>query len=172
MSNHAKYTPEGVPEPWERQAGEPTKAWEAFVMYRDLPPKERSVRRVGEMQGKRWVSYMEDWSAKWQWVERAGQFDAYKDKQKRDLAEQERKEMSELHIKAARAMLTKALQALKAIPAEEMSASDITKMVEVSSRLERLSRGESTDSVESYGREDRPSAVQIYLPSNGREDTE
>lgn len=167
--NTTKYSPTEIPEPWERQPQEPAKAFEAFCLYRDMKPKERSVEKVGQKQGKRWTGYMRDWSAKWKWVSRAAEYDSHMDKQARELDRKEREEMSKLHIKAARAMLTKALQGLQAIPPEEMSANDISRMIEVSSKLERLSRGESTESVETFGKEGAPPAVQIYLPSNGRE---
>lgn len=170
--NTTKYSPTDIPEPWERQALEPAKAFEAFCVYRDMPPKERSLDRVRQKIGKGSVRHIEGWSSKWKWVSRASEYNAYMDKQARELDMKEREEMSKLHIKAARAMLTKALKALNAIPPENMSANDISRMIEVSSKLERLSRGESTESVETFGKDGAPPAVQIYLPSNGREKKE
>ena len=169
MSNKCRYSPDGIPEPWERQAGEPPKAWEAFTIYRSMPAKERSVQKVGERQGKKWVSYMQDWSAKWRWVDRAAEYDNYLDRQKMEQEAKNRKEMYDMHIKAARAMLGKALKALQSIPAEDMSANDISRMIEVASKLERISRGETTESIEAFGKEGAPPVVQIYIPDNGRE---
>jgi hypothetical protein len=158
----------GIPEPWEQQPQEPPKAFQAFTIYRNMPANERSVRKTAEKLG-RYASYMEKWCSKWSWVERARAHDAFVDKETRESAQREREIMVEMHIKAARAMITKALQGLQKIPVDEMTAQDVTKMIDVAAKLERLSRGDATENVETYGREGAPPAVQIYIPSNGRE---
>jgi len=157
-----------LPEPWERQLGEGAKPFEAFKIYRDMGVGKRGIRKVVQELNKS-HTLIARWSTEHAWVERVNQYDAHLDKLQLEKEEKERKEMSELHIKTARSMLSKALTGLQAIPANEMKAADITKMIEVATKLERLSRGESTESVETFGKAGAIPAVQIYLPSNGKE---
>jgi len=172
VNKNYELNPKQMPEPWDRQPGETAKAFEAFTVYRDIPARTRSVRNTAIEMGKNSKSHIEQWCAKWKWVERARLYDTEQDKLRRELAEKEREEMAQLHIKAARAMLTKALKGLQSIPENEMTPNDVSRMIEVSSKLERLSRGEPSESTEMFGREGAPAAVQIYLPTNGREKKE
>jgi hypothetical protein len=52
------------------------------------------------------------------------------------------------HADLASKMLVKAAKALVALPAEEMTMSDIIRTVDVATKLERLSRGEPTELTE------------------------
>lgn len=162
----------GIAEPWDRQPGESSKAFAAFCIYRDTPPAERSVRDTTKKMGKKNTSYINAWCTKWKWIDRARIYDSEQDKLNRALQEKERKEMTKMHIGAARSMLKKALQGLQSIAPEEMKAGDISKMIEVASKLERLSRGEPSESTEITGKDGGAVPVQIYLPSNGREKKE
>ena len=67
---------------WQRQPAETNKAFEAFVVYRDLG-KERSLEAVARKLSKS-SQLLKRWSAANNWVERAGTYDDY-------LAEQDRK---------------------------------------------------------------------------------
>lgn len=176
MNKNHELNPEKMPEPWDRQPGESAKAFRAFVDYRDTPAEERSIRATAQRLVKKDYSYIprhyKDWASMWKWVERSRLYDAEQDRRRRELAEKEREEMAQLHIKAARAMLTKALKGLQAIPEDEMTPNDVSRMIEVASKLERLSRGEPSESTEMFGREGAAVPVQIYLPTNGREKKE
>ena len=83
--------------PWDRQAGESSKAYEAFVTYRDLGA-ERSIRRVAEALSKS-VPLMGRWSSAHGWPARAAAWDsvparkteeAYEDMARRIAAQHER----------------------------------------------------------------------------------
>jgi hypothetical protein len=67
-------------EPWERQPAESDPAWAAFLVYRDLPPSERSISRVVSDTGKA-RSLIAGWCSKWNWKDRAAQYDRHKDRQ-------------------------------------------------------------------------------------------
>lgn len=60
--------------PWDRQPGETSKAYEAFVVYRDMGA-ERTVRSVAERLGKS-GTLIAGWSSKNGWVPRAAAFDS------------------------------------------------------------------------------------------------
>ena len=60
--------------PWDRQAGESSKAYEAFVTYRD-EGFDRTLRSVGETLGKS-HAVLSRWSSAWDWVARAAAWDS------------------------------------------------------------------------------------------------
>lgn len=60
--------------PWDRQPGETSKAYEAFVTYRDLGGK-RTLREVGEILGKS-EQVLSVWSTKNHWVSRSSAWDS------------------------------------------------------------------------------------------------
>lgn len=69
--------------PWNMQPGESSRAYEAFEVYRNMPPKcltlgvvpGRSIDRAAAELGKP-VSLLWRWSARHRWVERVRAFDA------------------------------------------------------------------------------------------------
>ena len=159
------------PLPWERQEGETTNAYEAFCVYRDLGTK-RSHVKTGEKLGKN-TTTISEWSVKFNWVERVEAYDDDQERKEREMLEKERlndiKKMRERHADLAVEMLEKAARALQAIPDVEGRASDVTRMVDVASKLERISRGDVGEVVEERNGGDTTPAVQIYIPSNNRE---
>lgn len=78
--------PGAGPEPvfeWDRRYGEGPESYEAFLVYRDLRPEERSHRRVRERYGKGAgkrppsIRLLEKWSARWSWTFRVDAWDAH-----------------------------------------------------------------------------------------------
>lgn len=67
-----------APEPWERQPGEPSAAFEAFTVYRDLGA-DRSLAKAGQKLGKA-THTLERWSVRWQWVARAQAWETAQDR--------------------------------------------------------------------------------------------
>lgn len=156
-----------TPMQWERQEGETQKAWEAFCIYRDLGA-DRSIAKVGKKLGKS-AALMERWSAKYEWVSRCAAWDAEQDRIARQEQLKEIKKMRKRHAALASSMLIKAASALQNLPPEEISASEISRMVDVASKLERISRGDVGEVIEERDGGKAVSPVQIYIPSNGRE---
>ena len=73
---------------WERQKGESAKAYERFKIYLNLPPEQRSLKKVHETLGKLSVNStqnskiptlrtLENNSADWKWVDRVRLYDAH-----------------------------------------------------------------------------------------------
>lgn len=160
-----------TPKPWERQPDETTKPFEAFCAYRDMG-RGRSLRAVAEKLGKS-EQLMSRWSAKNKWVERASQWDDEQERIEREIAQKEQakaiREMRKRHADIANAMLLKAAKALKAIPDDEVRAGDISRMVDVAAKLERISRGDVGEVVEERNGGDATPAVTFYMPDNGRD---
>jgi hypothetical protein len=91
------------PNPWDRRPKESTRAYEAFLAYRDLGPKKRSIDAVVQELGKsraligRWCSV----KTGHRWVERAAAWDAYQQAERNKVAvakvrEHERKRQKEI----------------------------------------------------------------------------
>jgi len=158
------------PEPWERQKGETSRAYEAFTVYRDMGAN-RSQSKTSKKLGKN-SRTIADWSTKYEWVKRAAAWDAEQDRIARQAQVDEIKKMRKRHADLATAMLVKAAKALQRIPEDEVKASDVSRLVETASKLERISRGDAGDVVEERNGGDAPKVVQFYMPDNHRDTNE
>ena len=153
--------------PWERQDGETSKAYEAFCAYRDMGP-DRSLRKVSQILNKS-VTTLTKWSTPNNWLERCQAWDDEQERIARKEQINDIKKMRKRHADLATAMLVKAAKALAKIPESEIKASDVSRMVEVASRLEQKSRGDTTDAVEMREAEEKQqSPVVFFMPDNGR----
>jgi hypothetical protein len=132
--------------PYEYQKGETKKAFEAFQHYRDMGA-DRSIRKVAEKLGKS-EQLLSRWSSQYDWVERAAKYDGDMDKLALVEMEKERKSMLKRHAQQAVAFQRKALERLKDIKPEELEPKDLIRFFVESVKIERLSRGETTESAE------------------------
>ena len=132
-------------DPWEMLPTETTKAWAAFVAYRDMGPS-RSHQKVSQLLGKT-SNALVFWSTDNHWVERARAWDAHLDARHRAQMLSEVEQMTHNHATIARAMTSKASQRLVKIDPDDLTPDNVTRMVETGIRLERLSHGLSTDNV-------------------------
>lgn len=156
-------------QPWERQENESDVAFEAFKTYRDMGA-ERSLASVGKKLGKS-QTLMERWSSNYSWVDRARSWDDEQDRILRNEQIKDIKRMRQRHADLAVEMLAKALEGLKRLDPEELNAVSIGRLVEVASKLEQKSRGDTTDAIEMREAEEKqPGAVKFYLPDNHRTD--
>lgn len=129
--------------PYERQEGETDKAFEAFVIYRDLGT-DRSLVKVREKLGKS-ATLIERWSSRNNWVERVQSYDVEMDRKSLLQEEKKRKDMAKRHANYATVFQQKVLERLQNLNPAELSTSDMIRWFEISVKIERLSRGESTD---------------------------
>lgn len=152
--------------PWEMMDGESAKNFEAFSIYLDLGPT-RSCPQVAEKLRKS-VGLMERWSRAYNWVERSTAWDQEQGREARESQLSEIAKMRKRHAKLATDMLAKAAAALEKLPPDEVKASDVSRMVEVASKLERLARGDVGEVVEERDGGEAVDPVQIYIPDNRR----
>lgn len=75
---------------WERQPEETARAYEAFVVYRDLGPA-RSLAKVGQALGKS-TGLMERWSRTHEWVARVEALEARDEMLRREAIEEHESE--------------------------------------------------------------------------------
>lgn len=138
--------------PWSKRLRESGKAYEAFLVFRDLGSgrtRAETARRLGKSE-----ALICTWGKRWDWNERAEAWDAHLEAE-RDAAHRsvavapvyELAEMNRRHAGAATALLEKALAALELIEPEDLGPKDVLAYIVEAVKLERMARGESdTDS--------------------------
>lgn len=159
-------------EPWERQEGETPKQFEAFVKYRDMG-EDRSLQKVANELAKS-RQLLTRWSSANNWVERCRAWDNEQDRLLRLEQVKDIKKMRKRHADTGTLMVAVAQKALQKMIdpktkelREDITSNEIARLVEVGSKLERLSRGDVGDVIEERQGESI-SAVQIYVPDNNR----
>lgn len=155
------------PKPWERQPNETIKAFEAFCTYRDLGKNRSQEKTAQELSKSRQL--ISKWSSANDWVNRINAWEEEQDRLIRIELMKDIGAMRKKHADLADAILIKAALALKKLPVDEIKASDISRMVETATKLERISRGDVGEVVEE--REGGPAMdpVTFYIPDNGRD---
>lgn len=159
--------------PWERQEGESTVAFEAFMLYRDLG-HGRSGREVGEKLAKS-GTLMKRWSAQWDWIERAGLYDDEKDRETMAILRKGRAEMARQDVILAKALKSKVALWIKGVDAADVKKwrpGEAARALEVASKLERITRGEPTERTEIDARIETRQTVdlgQLDLPLSVRQ---
>lgn len=131
--------------PWERQKNESRQAFEAFTAYRDLGAT-RSHVKVAEKLGKS-TTIISRWSRKWNWVERVNAWDDELDRISRQEQAEKRKEMAKRHANEAMMFQQKLIERMQTLNPNELSPSDMARWFEIAVKVERLSRGETTENI-------------------------
>lgn len=158
-------------EPWERQEGETNKQFEAFCIYRDMGI-DRTHRKVANELGKS-ATLISRWASLNDWAERVKAYDDEQDRLNRIAQQKEIAQMRKKHANVASKMIDKALEALEALDALDVGAGNISRMVEVATKVERISRGDVGEVVEErQAAEPAAPAVQFYMPDNNRDSSE
>ena len=91
--------------PWDRQPGETSKAYEAFVIYRDMG-SQRTVRGVAEHLTKS-EQLIKGWSGKNNWVARAAAWDSMPGRAVQEAFEERAARIAEQHDRIATKLLAK-----------------------------------------------------------------
>lgn len=132
-------------EPWGRLPGETAKAFNAFTVYRGLPPHERSLRRAVEHLYGSVISsklrQFQNWSSKNRWVVRVQAWDDYQDAQSRQAEIEALKAMRERHAREALLIQQKGLEALKEIDTTSLSPALMLRFITEGARLEHDASG-------------------------------
>jgi len=143
-------------QPWNRQPRETSRSYELFCTYRDVGT-ERSLSKIRQLtNGLPSLTRLKELSRKWNWVERCQAYDDYLEHQDRLQQEKERREMRKRHAKIGvlgQSVAVKALENLlsKVQSGGEVSAGDASRLLDTGVKVERLARGEPTDSHEVSG---------------------
>jgi hypothetical protein len=141
-------TPEGptLVEMWEKQDKETDEKFQAFRTYLEMG-EERSFKAVAEKLGHKQTTVY-SWSWEWSWKARVTAWDRYEWRQLRKAHLKDVIAMRKRHADIARGMLQKAASYVDQMLSGELDVKEIAKWVDVAAKLERLSMGESTESVQ------------------------
>lgn len=152
-------------ESWKRREGESSKAYQAFLTYRELGA-ERSIReafrqynRNAEKVHKREEVWWR-WSSKYKWVARAEAWDTYINSTLDKKLLKGISEMRARHIERAIKLQDKVIDRLDALEPEEIEPKHIPKYIETAVRIERMARGQVTEVVQ-RGLSELPNESQI-----------
>lgn len=140
---------------WDRIPGETPREYQKFCAYRDMntadkPIRTRSLGKLAKEIGFS-LDHLKKLSVKNDWVSRCAAYDEHLDRMAREQSEAEIMEMRKNHALLASQMIKKAAKRLLTIPEEEITATDIVRLVDVGVKIERLSRGESTENKQISG---------------------
>ena len=95
--------------PWEMMEGESSKAFNAFSMYLQMNPKNRSMQAVADTLAVTRQA-LSKWSIPYKWVERTAKYDQHEFKQQLKHREKNREqqiyEMEKLHAEVAQDIIT------------------------------------------------------------------
>ncbi len=126
---------------WQQQPGETSKAYQAFNVYKNLDPSERSIVRVSSELAKS-RTLVSRWSFTWDWVERAAAWDEEQEIRLLTARIEQKKKMDEEHLKIVRGARNKAVQALKNLDPKDLSPSELRQWLDMTLKWERLIMGE------------------------------
>lgn len=168
-----------VGEPWERQPGETSEAYQAFKLYRDMGVK-RSNAKVAKECGKN-VSLISRWSSRWHWVRRIEMYDIEQDRLYQAELGERRKEMATRHAKQATMLQTIAIRALKAkfgenfekLDANSLKSGEVLRWFIDAAKMERTALGEPGEIIEQQhtgGTADNDRKPAVPLTYSGRID--
>lgn len=131
------------PDLWERQPGESGKSYDKFCVYRDMGTY-RSLRKAAKELGVTRQT-LEQLSVRYDWSARALAYDEEMERVARAENEKRIRQMRENHARIAVQLTAKAARGLMNLDERTLAAADIARLIEVGVKIERLSRGESTE---------------------------
>jgi hypothetical protein len=162
-----------MPLAFEKQAKESNKAFAAFVVYLGMG-SERSLEAVRQKCGKS-ARLIQRWSSRWRWTERVAAHTSHLAVIEREATEalargkaaewltrqtEVREREWRLHEKCI-AAVEKALAAFMEKEKVYANLADISRMLEVASKLGRLATGMATDKTELVGEDGGPIQVEF-----------
>lgn len=140
---------------WERQEGEPDEAFRAFVYHRDMP-----LPRKVDAYGQTPVAQMFRWHKQWAWSIRTRAYDNHLSafaveckkaeiaKSSKVIAEEHMAILSDMRV-FLQLEVGKLLESASALGGGAMvKPSELGKLLDITVKLDRLVRGESTEKVE------------------------
>jgi hypothetical protein len=141
---------------YDRQWDEPEDAWTAFYRYRDTPGPRPHLDDFAGVTGYG-LTTLKRWYAQHAWASRLVAWDQRVDQARQGATLRGVEEMHARHIRLAKEGLECAELAIAKIKADlkkdfgRMKPQEVARLVDVLTKLERISRGEATERVDGEG---------------------
>lgn len=167
---------------WEKLPAENIDQYAKFCAYRDMAYKggaeavdekgritytrrteKRSLRRLATELNLANSRPLELLSVKFEWQARCEAYDIDLDRRARQAQEEAVIKMREDHALLGAQMIRKALSRLLKMPEDEISAGDLVRLADVGVKIERLSRGESTENQSVSGKLAHEGTVKVAV---------
>jgi hypothetical protein len=142
---------------WDRQPHETSRSYELFCAYRDMGIERSLSKARNSASAMPSLARLKQVCKRWNWVERCRAYDDYLEREDRLQQEKERREMRKRHAKVGVLAQSIAIEGLKNLLAkvqggdQAVAPTDLTRLLDTGVKVERLSRGEPTDSHELSG---------------------
>ncbi|MEU2264953.1 hypothetical protein ABZ568_00565 [Streptomyces olindensis] len=132
-------------DPWERQPHETPHKHGQFATYRDLG----RTRTLTEAAQRLTLAYghVRNLAAQYRWRERVEAYDRHLDRQYEAMWLEERRKAAENDAKILGAAVGKLAQRLQTLRAEELSAGDFIRLMDVAMRHRRVLFGDPTETI-------------------------
>lgn len=138
-SPHPTHT-EPNPDPWDPQPGESAVAYEAFTVYRDMTPGNRSTREVARRLGKS-ETLIGRWSSRHGWVRRVLAWDTDQDRQWRAEVAVQRRVAAQRQVRMAQVGQQKLAQFIVNLDPDTLTPSEAARWWELAVKVERQALG-------------------------------
>lgn len=123
-------------DPWDRRPGESARAYETFRRFRDVGPLRTLAAVVDESAGIR-LATVQEWHKRNDWRDRAAAWDDAVHRLEDARRLEAIRTMHDVHQRAGRAILSKALAALGSVAPEDIPPYAAARLLELGARLER-----------------------------------
>jgi hypothetical protein len=152
--------------PWMRQRGESWQAYRAFSVYRDIGPS-RDHTKTRDKVGCN-ISLIRKWSARWDWVERVGSFDANESYERMVRMREGRIRMWEHDARLARELMDKVWERLKSMSPHEMSVSQLLQAIKIGHEIQKsaLAGGAADVSTQGQGVDEELQALEKLMDTD------
>lgn len=125
--------------PWEQQPGETAAQYEAFSVFRDMPPADRSKRDVAKQLDKH-ESLIYRWASQRDWNNRVREYDAYLERLALDETARQVTAMHKRQIGISMKMQEVGLKGLQNLIPELMKPNEIRLLLKLALEMEASNR--------------------------------
>lgn len=125
--------------PWEQQPGETAAQYEAFSVFRDMPPADRSKRDVAKQLDKH-ESLIYRWASQRDWNNRVREYDAYLERLALDETARQVTAMHKRQIGISMKMQEVGLKGLQNLIPELMKPNEIRLLLKLALEMESSNR--------------------------------
>ena len=125
--------------PWEQQPGETAAQYEAFAVFRDMPPADRSKRDVAKQLDKH-ESLIYRWASQRDWNNRVREYDAYLERLALDETARQVTAMHKRQIGISMKMQEVCLKGLQNLIPELMKPNEIRLLLKLALEMESSNR--------------------------------